>query len=382
VQYAPITVGVHRCTVQIEHDAAPSGERALSTFVILGRGVERIVADVRLDLQVATDVDLCRPFPAVAQLSNVGNGPMRIDTFIIEGGGQTADVRPAGAPFVLAAGGTFRSDTVWVFMDRDANRRIAARAVDSVPLVYTAEVRRDPPIPAATASIRVIGDGTIDVGPGVFVVEASVAAPHDREIAPVIRINIPKARYLLDVPRALTVDVRGPSGTVTTVPVNVEQTDDAIVYRLPVLRGPWSVSMRIPGSFLWLDPDPFTVTAEVEATSCFDGAAAEPITIAINPCGNTLRVVRLGTGAVVTGRVLEQPVRETIRMELTADRDVQVNVECETLGGQRFLVAERFSLQKGVRHCNFSCSGWASGVYRLIFRHDSGVAECQIIIVN
>jgi hypothetical protein len=106
------------------------------------------------------------------------------------------------------------------------------------------------------------------------------------------------------------------------------------------------------------------------------------VDVNVSPCGDALRVVRLGAFPSLTVQTVRQPARDEIVVDVRADRDMTVDVHAEALGGQRFPVAERFSLQKGSRHCNFSCSGWASGVYRLVFRHDSGVAECQIIIVN
>jgi hypothetical protein len=104
--------------------------------------------------------------------------------------------------------------------------------------------------------------------------------------------------------------------------------------------------------------------------------------IQVVPCGASERVVKLGALPQLGVNVLGQPSSETIDVELEASHDMDITVECETLGGQRFVVSEQFSLQKGIRHCNFSCSGWASGIYRLIFRHGIGVTERLIIIVN
>ena len=140
--------------------------------------------------------------------------------------------------------------------------------------------------------------------------------------------------------------------------------------------------MDLPGTFLWKNPEPFSISAKLSQTPCFDPAPAQTAIVDVSPCGSGGRVVKLGALPIVQSFLRTQPSRETIEIDLEASHDMVVSVECETLSGQRIILDERFSLQKGLRHCNFSCSGWASGIYRLIFRHDTGVADRLIIIVK
>jgi len=92
--------------------------------------------------------------------------------------------------------------------------------------------------------------------------------------------------------------------------------------------------------------------------------------------------VTIGSVRGITLRPLGQPFSQVIALEVESSLNATARVWAESLAGDQFLLTEHLSLQKGRQHCNFSCSGWPSGLYRLVFMLEQGVEVTNIIIVN
>ncbi|HLP27898.1 MAG TPA: hypothetical protein VK147_04595, partial [Candidatus Didemnitutus sp.] len=238
-------------------------------------------------------------------------------------------------------------------------------------------------IPSGAVAISVNAPAPYLTGPVSLNILATMAAGQDDTTQPEIVITVDDDRFLVDTTLNIVARITDADVSDASVPVDVLLTPTSAVCRPRMLtRGAWTLDLNIPGIFLWKDPMPFPIRAQLGETRCFDGSPVAVAQVQVAPCGAVERVVRLGAIPQLGVNVLRQPTSDVIGIELIASHDMDVLVECESLGGQRFVLSEQFSLQKGIRHCNFSCSGWASGIYRLIFRHGIGVTDRLIIIVN
>lgn len=382
VSFTPRRIGRHECTIEIDHDAAPFNVSATTAFRIIGNGIESRKAALTLSLDIDTRVQVCTEVPVTVRVANTGNAAMKIDSLVLEGAGRTLDIRPNGQPFTLDAFSSIVIDTVLVF-DRNSSTDVTVRMVDSTGEAQTDAASVELDIPTGTATVSVNAPEPYMTGPVSLRLTAALIVPQDDTTQPVIRINVADDRFLADTAQSVWAKVTHADATEQTVPVDVLRTSSTVTCR-PQIRaqGSWAIEMDLPGTFLWKDPLAFPISAELIETRCFNGSPEVILQIQVVPCGASERVVKLGSLPQLGVNVLGQPSSETIAVELEASHDMDVTVDCETLGGQRFVVSEQFSLQKGIRHCNFSCSGWASGIYRLIFRHGIGVTERLIIIVN
>lgn len=382
VSFTPRRIGRHECRVEIDHDAMPAGARTTSAFLISGNGIQPRNANIRLNLDVAAIVSACTNVPVTVTVSNTGDGPMRIDTLVLEGADSIYNLLPSGLRFVLEAFSTMRIDTTMQF-DRNSSTSVKVRMVDSTGEVQLASSVVVTEIPSGAVAISVNAPAPYLTGPVSLNILATMAAGQDDTTQPEIVITVDDDRFLVDTTLNIVARITDADVSDASVPVDVLLTPTSAVCRPRMLtRGAWTLDLNIPGIFLWKDPMPFPIRAQLGETRCFDGSPVAVAQVQVAPCGAVERVVRLGAIPQLGVNVLRQPTSDVIGIELIASHDMDVLVECESLGGQRFVLSEQFSLQKGIRHCNFSCSGWASGIYRLIFRHGIGVTDRLIIIVN
>ena len=382
VQFTPQRVGLHECVVHVDHNARRGGQQETSSFKIFGIGVFPAVADLRLQLNIAADVGVCTNVPVTVRIVNIGSGPMRIDTLVMEGAASTFNLLPFGAMLTLQAESSWQIDTVLIF-DRSGSRTVAVRLVDTTRAVLTSEATVNVAIPIATASLTIGAPQPYVSGPTVLNIQAGLAAMQDVPVQPTITVRVRNERFTVADTSTVVAFVSDADRPRISVPVRVIQTSEVITCEpQTALRGAWTLDVSLPGTFLWANPEPFSIAAELDPSSCFDPAPAHITNIEVLPCGTASRVVKLGALPIVQTILRSQPSRETIEIDLEASQDMIVSVECETLGGQRFILDERFSLQKGLQHCNFSTSGCGSGVYRLMFRHETGVADRLIFIVK
>ncbi|MBC8125071.1 MAG: IgGFc-binding protein [Candidatus Kapabacteria bacterium] len=382
VRFTPQRLGLHECMVHVDHNALRGGQPGSSSFKVFGIGVFPAVAELQLQLDVATDVAVCTSVPVTVRIVNIGTGPMRIDSLILEGAGSTFNLLPVGSVLIVNAASSWQIDTMLTF-DRSGSRMVAVRLVDSTDAVLTSMASVNVTIPTATASLSIRTPQPYVAGPTTLNIQAGLAATQDVSVQPFITVRVRNERFAVANTGNGAALVTDADRTRISVPVRIVQTSDAITCEPQTsMRGAWSLDIDLQGTFLWENPEPFPIATELAPSPCYDPAPAQITNIEVSPCGAAQRVVKLGALPMVQTFLRSQPSRETIEIDLEASQDMVVRVECETLSGQRITLDERFSLQKGLRHCNFSCSGWASGIYRLIFRHETGVADRLIIIVK
>jgi hypothetical protein len=133
---------------------------------------------------------------------------------------------------------------------------------------------------------------------------------------------------------------------------------------------------------IWADPDLSQCIGLLEGTPCFRQNLSSPVDYHVDPCGSRLRMVDIGVRPGMNVDPLGQPFDEIVSVRITTTQATSARVWAESLSGQQFPLAEHLSLQKGSQHCNFSCSGLGSGLYRLVISHGYGVEVTNIIIVN
>ncbi len=380
IQFRPSRVGTHQCTVTIECNAAPMGERSIASFLVQGTSFERATAVVGLTLLVDAKATVCTSVPVRVNLANSGNGPARIDTLQLDVDGQTLHLA-VPTPIHLPAFESVTIDTAVMF-NRASDSRLFVRAVDSIGGVYSARASVRLEVPETVADIRVATPPPYNVGPATLRLNFQQLTSQDASADVSFTCDLPSTRFQVDPRWVAKAEVEELPFAPRMISIGVAIQGDKLHGNLGPLRGAWKATIEVPGSFLWANPETFSLRASLDETQCSQQSPLSEQVLGVSPCGPSQRVVSFGNRAIAAAKPLAQPARDVVSIEIEASTEMDVQVLAEPLRGQRFIVNERISLQKGLQHCNFSCSGWASGVYRLIFRHNTGMTECQIIIVN
>jgi len=382
ITFSPRRLGLHECRVEIVHDAASFGLQSTSIFTVRGMGVEIIEAQLALTNSLNANVQACTLVQSKVTIANTGNGPMRVDSLIYVSADSSWSILTNGLPMWIG-GGTVREIDVPLMFDRTSARTFFVRLVDSAGAILTASVTTNVMLPVTDVSIRVSQILPYQTGPVTIHVQARLETRQEDTTYPAFRVLVPRGRFMLSTEVPATATATYVAVNDEPLQITVEQSMREISVRsTEPIRGSWLVDLYLNGSFLWLNPSHFEIRATVEATRCFDPTTTVAGPISVVPCAGAERVITLGTIPTLRARLGAQPVSTSIEVELDASHDMDVTGFLESVGGQRIILPERFSLQKGRRHCIFSCSGWASGLYRLVLVHGAGVADLQIIIVN
>jgi hypothetical protein len=322
---------------------------------------------------------VCTDQPIVIVVSNDGDGTGRIDTVeILSDNGRRHIVYDSASHEILPGGQhSWTVDWMWI---RNSDRTLIVRVVDAtgVELVDTVVVDLD--VPKVQATLTVQGAPLLETGPTELLVDVQLASSDALVQQANLSVYVPRSRFVLSSPTARVLGTQ--RGIAIDTIVRAEQRNDSVRAILPMSSGPWTYKVVFAGMFLWQDPQTFSIAVTVDTTQCFDGAADEVVDLALTPCGSGARVVRLQGRPSIRATVLSIPVRDNLLLRLETEAPTSVRIAVETLTGQSFTLVEGFSLQKGVEHCNFSCSGWASGVYRVLVQGSSGETDCKVIIVN
>lgn len=378
-RFAPLRPGLHRCAIEVVYDGAIAGADTTITYELRGQGLKPLRPNLALDIVAASTVVACQTEPLTITLRNSGDGTGRIDSIEIITGNERRVVVADTQGVAILPGGQQQWSVDWSTV-RGANPVIIVRVVDSAgqelrdTLVVTLRV------PEASLSMMIDGAPLLETGDSEIRAAVRLDERTDAVLLPHLVIAVPQTRYVSTTMQASVVGMRT-GGLIDTV-VSVAQTDSALILDLPPGQGPWDYQVRIPGVVLWEDPRSFAIRMSLDTTDCFMGAYQERNDLVSTPCGSGARVVRLRGRTGLTATVLSMPVRDELVLRLESEAATVLKITVETLTGQSFLLVEGFSLQKGVQHCNFSCSGWASGVYLVQVHGSSGETDCKVIIVN
>ena len=378
-QFTPVRSGLHVCAIEVRHNGRIGDADSVTQYVLKGTGVIPTSARLNARLSATASVVACQRERIEVLIRNEGDGIGRIDTVELTDGQRREVLYASAAGQNILPGGEQRWNLDWIF-DRASPTRLWMRVVDSVGSVTRDSVDVQVTLPQVALALNVPDAPSLVAGPTELLLQASLQMPQAVSTAPAVVLSLPHERFAAT---SQVVRVMGVSqfGSIDTS-VFAQQTADGIRLTLPECHGAWEVTVRVPGMWLWRDPAPFSFSAAIEASECYDGAATVLDQLQIAPCGAAARVIRLSKLPSVTATVVRMPVQEELHLRLETTAPTTVSIAVESLTGQSFQLVEGFSLQKGVEHCNFSCSGWASGVYLVRIQGSSGETDCKVIIVN
>jgi len=377
--FAPLRSGPHVCVVEVTHDGAYGAGDSVTRYVLRGDGLKPVSSKLGLRVSYEAQVPVCTDQPIVIVVKNEGDGPGRIDTVdVVTDNGRRRVVYDSPGVEILP-GGQHSWTVDWMWM-RNSNRTLIVRVVDATGVELFDTVVVDLDVPKVQATLTVQGAPLLETGPTELLVDVQLASPDALVQQANLSVYVPRTRFVLFSPTARVIGTQRGIAIDTIVPA--EQRNDSVRTILPMSSGPWTYKVVFAGVFLWQDPQTFSIAVTVDTTQCFDGAADEVVDLALTPCGSGARVVRLQGRPSIKATVLSTPVHDNLSLRLETEAPTRIRIAVETLTGQSFTLVEGFSLQKGVEHCNFSCSGWASGVYRVLVQGSSGETDCKVIIVN
>ena len=377
-RFTPLRVGSHVCTVELRHNGAYGGGDSTTVYTLRGNGVRATAPRLVTSISARGTPIACAKHDVLIAIENLGDGRTRIDSIIVFDSRRTIVV-DTDSGIVVEPGDRREWQFPWI-VDRTSDRLVTVRVVDSLNNVYTEQFLIDITMPAVRARLEIDNAPLLQTGIGELRAQLILDAVKGAPDTPKGYFTIPIERFVLSTD---SLRVRGvAAGVVLDTMIPAAQTDDRIAFDLPETSGPWMLTLEARGTFLWADPTPFSVEVGIDSTPCYDGMNDGIRDIQVVPCGAAARVVKLGERASIVARVLQSPVRDVLSLEIESSAYTAVRITIETLTGQHFALVEGFSLQKGVQHCNFSCSGWASGVYRVLIHGDSGETDCKVIIVN
>jgi hypothetical protein len=381
VVFAPTRLGVHECFVDIDHDAMPCGQAGRSRFRLYGRAIDRPRPDVTLDFSTRVRVRPCNDEPITIDLVNQGTAPTRIDSVTVRAGDDVVDVSGNVGLFDLLPGErwTFSFIHRWIV---ESPSIATIRVVDSAGVVLLDTILIEIIPPKTSIEAAFVGGAGSLAGPARIRLTAGLADVQDVSLPISMSLSIERQRFVLGPLDSSQVVLTTAAGA-RLIPASIEQDSGRIALRvLEPVKGPWTIDCRVFGTVLWKDPDPDSMRATLQVTPCYLQQQSSYVEFGIDPCGSRRRIVTIGSISGLALRPLGQPFSQVISLEVESSLTANARVWAESLAGDQFMLTEHLSLQKGRQHCNFSCSGWPSGVYRLVFMLEQGVEVTNIIIVN
>ncbi|MBU3698546.1 MAG: hypothetical protein FGM33_00850 [Candidatus Kapabacteria bacterium] len=381
VTFAPARLGLHECFVEFEHDAEPVGRLGRSRFRVYGRAIDTPRADVVMRVDTRLRVRTCTDEPVTIEIANQGMVSTRIDSVRVNVGAEVVDIGTKEGSFELRPGQTWRHSFLHRW-DTTSKGMVVLRVVDSSGARYADTLNVEIVQARASISAAFLNNTGSTVGPAWLGLTAELEDAQDVDVPIGLSIVIDRSRFDLGALDSCLASVQV-GGSSQPLPVTIAQEQGRItIQSMAAIRGPWIVSCRIFGTVLWKDPDPDSLVAMLDPTPCYRAQGSEPVEFGVEPCGSRRRIVNIGSRPGITVTPLGQPFRGQISLAIESSEQTTGSVWAESLSGEQFLVAEHLSLQKGPQHCNFSCSRWSSGLYRLVFKLERGVEVTNIIIVN
>lgn len=386
VSFKPAKLGPHECVIEVESNAAPAGQRRLSRFRLLGVGIPVPLARPVPKLTSELRVRSCVSEPLLVEITNTGTARARLDSVVVilssAGGNQRRrDLLSDRGPLIVEPGRIWTS-LLAVEYDTVDRHTLVLRLVDSAGTVYEDSILIEVEPATTFVSVELPGAPLVQAGPTTITVTAQLLDVQTDQQLPAVRLLIDRRRFLVRDPDSSFVTIER-NDTLRIVSAVIEQDEGAIRVKLkdPV-NGPWIISCHIRGTMIWTDPDLSQCRGVLDGSPCYRQNLSTPMDYRVDPCGSRLRMVDIGGRPGLFVDPLGQPFDEIVSLRITSSQTAYVRVWAESLSGQHFPLAEHLSLQKGSQHCNFSCSGLGSGLYRLVISHEHGVEVTNIIIVK
>ena len=386
--FRPVRLGAHLCQIEVVHNAGINVP-VRDTFNIVGIGVAPDSAIVELGLDAEIDLVRCVDSELEVTIGNRGTIGIVINDVRLVFGADTVDLVTVSNAFWLDR------DSMYMFRypystDRVGLNTIELHVQDSAGNRYSKMLSIN--VRDLRASIMHGWDSlppptngvTLSTGLHTLLVQAELHDTVELRSPVQMYIDIPKLRFALQ-PGAASVFVSVEQGIKTQrqLQASIRQDDDRITVALLELpQAPWVVVAQMGGQILWKDDEQIRTQAQLTSEPCVGSEYSQPVDIATLPCGSTIREVSLGSRPRIAVKPLAHPYDEVVSLEVESTAETTIAIVMGTLSGEVFHVSERFTLQKGLQHCNFSCSEWASGLYRLVIYQGADIVDRKIIIVN
>ena len=387
IRFTPSRVGPHLCAVEVVHNAGVNLP-VHDTFFITGRGIEPAVPELSVDLSGSMNARACADAQVNISIANSGNAIAVLEHVAVIVGTDTTVVSSLPNRIVV------QPKAVWTYThnytpSEPGMLKLQCDVVDSAGTVYTEQ--RTVVVKSGRGQIELGWDSLPPSNPAVlltgFHTLRGVARVDDTlhlSTVPQFIVSIPKERFSI-IPSAARVVWTKENGidTIVATMISVVQTDSQIIVTCgEVFRAPWQCSIQVGGNILWKNDSVFSVSAVMVAAPCLEDAQSQLIDITTVPCGSQLREVLLGQVPRIHVRPLHQPSEDVVSLEVESNVEASIFIAVTTLSGEEFHAHERFTLQKGIQHCNFSCSDWTPGLYGLVIYQGADIVDRKIIIVN
>ncbi len=387
IRFQPTRSGAHVCSIAVVHNGAVDLP-ARDTFTIFGVAIDPALSDVRIDITGQLNPLVCGEQIVDVTIGNNGTAEAVLYDVRIATESDTTVISTLPAVLRLLPGSSL------VYKHRlspqsSAPYELRAWCMDSTGKVYsTSEIVR-PRLPRAEIrhgwdSLPSASRMDLVTGYHTILVRAAVDDTIDFVTAPVFRINVSNIRFQHDPDAVQLIWIRE-GGVLSNRKVQCavkQNSASMIVECLEVPQAPWEAILRIGGQVLWKDDSVVATTAGLISQPCIDEHKSQPIDIATVPCAARVRQVLLGQRPRVQVRPLQHPFDDVVSLEVESSTETSISIAVETMSGQEFQGHERFTLQKGIQHCNFSCSEWTPGLYRLVIYAGADIVDRKIIIVN
>jgi hypothetical protein len=387
VRFTPWRVGPHICAVEVVHNGGVLLP-VRDTFIITGRGVQPLAPELTLDILGGIDAPACADTKMQISISNTGNADAVLEHVAVIVGVDTTIISSLPDVIVVPA------NAVWTHTHTfrplaPGLRKIQCDIVESAGTVYTKQ--RTIAIRSGRAQLEFGWDTLPSASPaelltGFNVLRGTAWVDDTVHIsaAPQFVVAVPRERFSIE-PASIRVLLTKDHGadTLITATVSVIQTDSEIIITCgEVFRSPWKSTIQIGGDVLWKNDSMTTVSAVMRAAPCLDDAYSQPFEFTTVPCGSRLREVQLGQHPRIRVRPVQQPCEDVVSLEVESSHLASISMAILTLSGEEFRAYERFTLQKGIQHCNFSCSDWTPGLYGLVIYQGADIVDRKIIIVK
>lgn len=376
IRFTPDRLGPFRMAVILEHDAAPGSARRLDTIDIIGNGVPVPFRRLEADLDL-TPVLACTTATFPLRLENSGNLPLSIDSITVRFVDQSVMV--GGMPILLRPGEA-QTVNVTVTPTRGSSGAVVGDVyqADTVLTTFTGilEVATQPPTLQIDLDRSVAAGSTVE-----FRVRSIGQWPRNVSEPLEFVITAPKDR-LHFTDRQVSVNLLDAVlGTTTVIGEVMDLPDGVKVALSDNVTSSYQVDFTLNAIALWKDAGLTEVSATCVDNLCGDAASAKT-SFSVEECASNLRVIRFGALPMVKALVASQPASEELSVVFDVTQSTAVDLTLYGLSGERISLAENFTLQKGISHCKFSCSGRATGVYRLVVTYGNGEEVLPVVIVN
>lgn len=387
VRFSPKRTGAHVCAIEVTHNGGVELP-VRDTFRLYGNGLEPPRPAIELQLGGALRPLVCSNDSIYLRIINSGTATAILrDVHLIIGSDTIAIVAPprdlilppdSMFTYLHAYQVMFVGPTPVMLVAADSAGTRYVSTITVIPHYSIADISHGwDSLPSGNRLELLTGYHTL-------LIRASVSDTIEFHEAPTFTVNIPRVRFACD-PRMVRMYWVKENGRELSrdIAVEIKQTQSAMVVSCnDVPKAPWECIVSMGGQILWKDDSTIANTVRLESAPCLQETASQPIEITTVPCGAHLRQVALGQLPVVSVKPLQQPSDDMVSLEVTSSIETSISIAVQTLSGQEFHIDERFTLQKGVQHCNFSCSDWVPGLYRLVVYQGADIVDRKIIIVN